>query len=199
MEIKDMKKYIILAIITAIIFGAVFEVNNYNNSKGKSQIESSENSNADSIKNNNSFSTEVNKEVLKVQASDFKLQDLSGKNVSLSDFKGKKVYLNFWATWCPPCKGEMPDIEKLYNETKNSDLVILAIDIGEDRDTVQSFLKSNNYNFNVLLDMDQSTASKYNINGIPTSYFINKDGTISAKRVGAMSLSEMKSYIDSIK
>ncbi|MDF2882927.1 MAG: alkyl hydroperoxide reductase/Thiol specific antioxidant/Mal allergen [Clostridiaceae bacterium] len=194
-----MKKYIILAIITAIIFGAVFEVNNYNNSKGKSQIESSENSNADSIKNNNSFSTEVNKEVLKVQASDFKLQDLSGKNVSLSDFKGKKVYLNFWATWCPPCKGEMPDIEKLYNETKNSDLVILAIDIGEDRDTVQSFLKSNNYNFNVLLDMDQSTASKYNINGIPTSYFINKDGTISAKRVGAMSLSEMKSYIDSIK
>lgn len=192
-----MKKYIILFAIIAVIFGSVFEVNNYNKSNKKSQVESSQNNNA--INSNSATNTGVSKETLKIQANDFKLQDLSGKEVSLSDFKGKKVYLNFWATWCPPCKGEIPDIEKLYNETKNSDLVILAVDIGEDRDTVQSFLKSNNYNFNVLLDMDQSTASKYSISGIPTSYFINKDGTISAKRVGAMSLSEMKSYISSIK
>jgi thiol-disulfide isomerase/thioredoxin len=194
-----MKKYIILSVIAVIIFGAVFEVNNYNNSKKKTQIESRENSNTASVKSNSSSSTDVNKEVLKVQANDFKLQDLSGKNVSLSDFKGKKVFLNFWATWCPPCRGEMPDIEKLYDETKNSDLVILAINIGEDRDTVQSFLKSNNYNFNVLLDIRQSTAGKYNISGIPTSYFINKDGTVSAKKTGAMSLLEMKSYINALK
>lgn len=194
-----MKKYIILSVIAVIIFGAVFEVNNYNNSKVKTQIENRENSNTASIKSNSSTSTDVNKEILKVQAYDFKLQDLSGKNVSLSDFKGKKVFLNFWATWCPPCRGEMPDIEKLYDETKNSDLVILAINIGEDRDTVQSFLKSNNYNFNVLLDISQSTAGKYNISGIPTSYFINKDGTVSAKKIGAMSLSEMKSYINALK
>lgn len=194
-----MKKYIILSVIAIIIFGAVIEVNNYNNSKGKAKIEITKNSNTASVKSNSSSSTEINKEVLKVQANDFKLQDLSGKNVSLSDFKGKKVFLNFWATWCPPCRGEMPDIEKLYDETKNSDLVILAINIGEDRDTVQSFLKSNNYNFNVLLDISQSTAGKYNISGIPTSYFINKDGTVSAKKIGAMSLSEMKSYINALK
>lgn len=194
-----MKKYIILSVIAIIIFGAVIEVNNYNNSKEKAQIEITKNSNTASVKSNSSSSTEINKEVLKVQANDFKLQDLSGKNVSLSDFKGKKVFLNFWATWCPPCRGEMPDIEKLYDETKNSDLVILAINIGEDRDTVQSFLKSNNYNFNVLLDISQSTAGKYNISGIPTSYFINKDGTVSAKKIGAMSLSEMKSYINALK
>ncbi|QAT39568.1 TlpA disulfide reductase family protein [Clostridium sp. JN-9] len=190
-----MKKYIILSVIAVIIFGAVFEVNNYNNSKDKAQIENSKNSNTASVKSNDSSGTDVNKE----QANDFRLQDVSGKNVSLSDFKGKKVFLNFWATWCPPCKGEMPDIEKLYDETKNSDLVILAVNIGEDRDTVQSFLKSNNYNFNVLLDISQGTAGKYNIRGIPTSYFINKDGTVSAKKTGAMSLSEMKSYINALK
>ena len=75
----------------------------------------------------------------KIAALNFKLKDLNGVEVSLSDFKGKKVFLNFWASWCPPCKAEMPDLEKLYQETKDSDLVILAVNIGEDK-TQQNLL-----------------------------------------------------------
>ncbi|WP_206872404.1 TlpA disulfide reductase family protein [Clostridium zeae] len=66
------------------------------------------------------------------KAIDFKLKTLDGKEVSLSDLKGKNIFINFWATWCPYCVQEMPEIEKLYQETKNSDLIILGIDIGED-------------------------------------------------------------------
>jgi peroxiredoxin len=132
---------------------------------------------------------------IKVKATDFKLKDLNGKEVSLSDFKGKKVLLNFWATWCPPCKAEMPDIEKLYQETKNSDLVILAVNLGEDKQTVKSFMDKNKYNFNILLDSEKSAAIKYNIASIPTSFFIDENGTIISKKIGPMNIDEMKSYL----
>ena len=132
----------------------------------------------------------------KEKAIDFKLKDLNGKDVSLNDFKGKNVLLNFWATWCPPCKAEMPDIEKLYQENKNSDLVILAVNLGEDKQTVKSFIEKNKYNFDILLDSDQDVAIKYNIVSIPTSFFIDKEGNIVSKKIGAMTLEEMKSYIN---
>lgn len=135
---------------------------------------------------------------VKIKATGFKLQDLNGKEVSLSDFKGKNVFLNFWATWCPSCKAEMPEIEKLYQETKNSDLVILAINLGENRQTVQSFKDKNKYNFDMLLDTDQEVAIKYDITSIPTSFFIDKNGTIVSKKIGAMNIDEMKSYVNSL-
>ena len=118
--------------------------------------------------------------------------------MSLSDLKGKKVFLNFWATWCPPCKAEMPEIEKLYQETKDSDLVIVAVEIGEPLSTVKSFIDSNKYNFKVLLDSDQSVASKYNIASIPTSYFIDADGNIISKNMGGMNIDQMKAYIKAL-
>lgn len=129
------------------------------------------------------------------KAIDFTLVDLNGKKVSLSDFKGKNVYLNFFATWCPPCKQEMPDIEKVYQEYKDKDLVVLAVDLGEDRDTVKNFIDKNKYSFKVLLDSDQSVGEKYNISAIPVSYFIDRNGNVKAKRIGAMTKDEMKSYI----
>lgn len=129
------------------------------------------------------------------KAPDFKLKDLNGKEVSLSDYKGKNVLLNFWASWCPPCRAEMPDIEKLYQETKNTDTVILAVNLGEDRDTVKSFIDENKYNFDILLDSDQRTAAKYNISSIPSWFFIDKDGNIVTSHIGAMSLAQMRSYI----
>ena len=131
----------------------------------------------------------------KVKAIDFKLKDLNGNLVSLSDLKGKNVYLNFWATWCGPCRLEMPEIQKLYEETKNTDLVILAVDIGEDIATVKPFITNNKYSFNVLLDSDKSIATKYEISAIPTSIFINKEGNIISRQSGALNLENMKSYI----
>jgi len=130
---------------------------------------------------------------------DFKLEDLNGNTVSLSDYKGKKVFLNFWATWCPPCKAEMPDIEKLYQETKDSDLVILAVNVGEDKDTVQKFISDKGYNFHILLDVKGEVSQKYQVTGIPTSYFIDTEGYLDDGATGAIPLESMKKFVSNLK
>ena len=132
------------------------------------------------------------------KAIDFTLTDLDGNKVSLKDIKGKSVYLNFWATWCPPCKREMPEIEKIYQQYKDQGLVVLAVDLGEDSTTVRNFMTQNNYNFTVLLDSNQNVATQYSITAIPTSYFIDKEGNIIAKKVGALSADEMKANVQSL-
>lgn len=129
---------------------------------------------------------------------DFELEDLNGNKVALSDFKGKKVFLNFWATWCPPCKAEMPDIEKLYQETKNTELVILAINVGEDKKTVQDFIKDKGYNFPVLLDVKGEISQMYQVTGIPTSYFIDTEGYLDDGATGAISLESMKEFVNNL-
>ncbi|GEP63834.1 MULTISPECIES: TlpA family protein disulfide reductase [Clostridium] len=92
----------------------------------------------------------------------------------------------------------MTEIEKLYQETKDSDLVIVSVEIGEPLNAVKSFIDSNKYNFKVLIDPDQSVATKYNITSIPTSYFIDKDGNILSKHVGDMNINQMKAYIKTL-
>lgn len=130
-----------------------------------------------------------------IAAPNFTLTTTDGKTLSLSDFKGKNVYLNFWATWCPPCKLEMPEIEKLYKETKDSDLVILTVNLGEDKNTVTNFIKNKNYNFITLLDSNQKVADLYNVVSIPTSYFIDKNGNLVSGIKGPLLLPQMKLYI----
>ena len=130
---------------------------------------------------------------------DFTLEDLQGNKVTLSDLKGKKVYINFWATWCHPCKEEMPDIEKLYQETKDSDLVILTVNAGEDKKTVQDFMTKNNYNFTVLLDVKGEVSQLYQVTGIPTSYFIDSKGYLGNGATGAIPLESMKENVNKLK
>lgn len=130
---------------------------------------------------------------------DFSLEDLNGNTVSLSDYKGKKVFLNFWATWCPPCKAEMPDIEKLYQETKDSDLVILAVNVGEDKNTVQEFIRDKGYNFPVLLDVKGEVSQLYQVTLIPTSYFIDTEGYLDDGATGAIPLESMKEFVNNLK
>lgn len=214
-----MKKMLGILILAATLTGgAVYTVSSYNNSTtqinptdlstGDSQTKKDviiegeakgQNENPNTTNNTptnwSSPSSQLNNKI-KRSAQDFKLKDLDGKEVSLNDLKGKKIFLNFWATWCPPCRAEMPEIEKLYQETKGSDLVILAVDIDEDRSIVKSFIDQSKYNFKVLLDMDAKVASAYNISSIPSSYFIDKEGNIVATHLGSMNLSQMKSYID---
>jgi peroxiredoxin len=122
-------------------------------------------------------------------APDFKLQSLDGQTVSLGDFRGKPVLLNFWATWCPPCRFEMPFIQEIYEnkEWSGKGLVILAIDIGENPSVVKEFMESYDLSFTVLLDIDQDVALEYNIRAIPTTFFIDKDGIIQDIKVGAFS------------
>ena len=121
------------------------------------------------------------------RAPDFQLFNLEGQAISLSDFRGKPVFLNFWATWCGPCRQEMPLIQEIFEEPSDTELVILAIDIGEAPSAVNNFIQSNNFSFPVLLDTNQDVALEYNIRAIPTTFFIDRDGIIQAIKVGAFS------------
>jgi peroxiredoxin len=122
-------------------------------------------------------------------APDFQLQNLDGQTVSLSDFRGKPVLVNFWASWCGPCRVEMPFIQEIFEDEKWSDtgLVILAVDIGESHSTVKEFMESNGLSFTALLDINQDIALEYNIRAIPTTYLIDKDGIIRDMKIGAFS------------
>ena len=120
-------------------------------------------------------------------APDFQLQNLDGQAVSLNDLRGKPVMVNFWATWCGPCRDEMPLIQEIFEDKEWSDkgLVILAVDIGESLSTVKEFVESYGLSFQVLLDSEQGVAKNYNIRGIPATFFIDKDGIIQDMQIGA--------------
>lgn len=181
-----MKKNIIIwSIALLLVITAFFVTTNYGKASSSNQLVS-----ANAALVNTTTDGLVNKKAI-----DFTLKDINGKDVSLSDFKGKNVYLNFFTTWCPPCRAEMPDIEKMYQKYRDKDFVVLAVNLGEDKDTVKKFFENNNLNFNVVLDQDQTVAQKYNITAIPVSVFIDKQGTVVAKKVGAMTENEMESYI----
>jgi thiol-disulfide isomerase/thioredoxin len=118
-------------------------------------------------------------------APDFQLQSLDGQTVSLGNLQGKPVLINFWATWCGPCRSEMPYIQEIYEEWSVKGLVVLAINMGESSSKVEEFMQSNSLSFAVLLDTKQDVAQRYNITGIPTTFFIDKDGIIQDKVIGA--------------
>lgn len=191
-----MKKIILTLTLVIVLTVAFYQVKNFNNTALNSQNISEKKSLNSESSNSNTSSPQINPNAFNLKVTDFKLKDLNGKEVSLSDLRGKKVFLNFWASWCPPCKAEMPDIERLYEETKDSDLVILAVNLGEDKDTVKSFIDKNNYKFRILLDSDQTVAEQYSITSIPTSFFIDKNGIIVSKKIGAMTYEEMKDYVN---
>ena len=119
------------------------------------------------------------------RAPNFKLQNIDKQLVSLNDFRGRPVLINFWATWCIYCLYEMPLLEQVNEEWADKGLVMLAIDKGESPARVEAFLKSRNISLLVLLDTDEEIAKKYNVTGIPTTFFIDKDGIIQDKVIGA--------------
>ena len=121
------------------------------------------------------------------QAPDFQLPNLEGQSISLSDFRGNPILLNFWAVRCPTCRFEMPFIQGIFEEQSDTGVVILAINIGEAPSTVKDFIQSGNYSFPVLLDTNQEIALEYNIRAIPTTFLIDKDGIIQEIKVGAFS------------
>jgi len=118
-------------------------------------------------------------------APNFQLQNLDGQSISLNDLKGKPVLVNFWATWCRPCVSEMPYIQEIYEEWSGKGLMVLAINRGESSSKVEEFLQSNNLSLPVLLDTNKAVAQRYNIRGIPTTFFIDKEGIIQEIIIGA--------------
>jgi peroxiredoxin len=120
-------------------------------------------------------------------APDFSFPGLDGKMVRLSDYKGKVVLLNIWATWCPPCVDEMPSMEKLYRKFKEQDFEILAVSIDESGPkAVAPFMKNNRLTFPALIDSDGTIKSVYKITAIPESFIIDKQGVVVRKIVGPL-------------
>ncbi len=118
-------------------------------------------------------------------AANFKLKDLNGDEISLASLRGKVVFLNIWATWCAPCREEMPSIESLYNDFKNNkDFVVLAVSQDTDAAAVAPFVKQNHLGFTVLLDPHNEVGEHYDVDGIPETFIIGRDGRIMAHHVG---------------
>ena len=119
-----------------------------------------------------------------LRAPDFALEDLSGKRWSLKDFRGKVVFLNFWATWCIPCRDEMPLMEKIHREFKDQGLEVVAVNFREDRQAVKKFVEELGVTFKVLLDPGGNVSNEYGAWSLPLSYFINRKGEFIGKVMG---------------
>jgi peroxiredoxin len=108
-----------------------------------------------------------------------------GKSLRLADYKGKVVFLNFWATWCPPCKEEMPSMERLYQRFKDKGLVVLAISVdAEGAQVVIPFVKEHKLTYPIGLDPKMNVVEKYGVRGLPSSYFVDKKGNLVAMALG---------------
>src|SRR3990172_4470694 len=120
-----------------------------------------------------------------VKAPDFVLSTLDGRKVSLKDFRGKAVFLNFWATWCPPCVVEMPSMEKLHKEFRDDGLVILAINFRETPEQAKAFVKKHKLTFTVLLDLEGSVFELYQAWALPVTTIVNKRREIGGRAMGS--------------
>ncbi|HGM1123175.1 TPA: cytochrome c biogenesis protein/redoxin [Clostridioides difficile] len=176
------------------------EENKRENSTDKEENSDGNDSQKDS---NNENNDKGSNDEDRIKSIDFTLTDQYGKTHKLSDYEGKVVFLNFWATWCPPCKEEMPYIEQLYKDynKNNDDVVILGVaspNLGREgsREHVVNFLKNQSYTFPVVLDEDGALAYQYGINAFPTTFIIDNEGYVTKYIPGAMDKATMTSFIE---
>lgn len=126
-----------------------------------------------------------------MQAEDFQLADLDGKTQSLSQYRGKIVLVNFWATWCKPCTTEMPAMQTTYDKLRNKGFVVLAVNELEDDAKVREHIKQYGHTFPVLMDRDNKVANQFGVFGLPVSVFIDQEGRVQEYIKGGL-LTEQK-------
>lgn len=122
----------------------------------------------------------------------------SGETFDLDQIEGRPLWINVWASWCPPCRAEMPDIDVVQRSAGERGLVFLAVNDGERPEVVEDYLRRTGYRFNVGYDMDGTFARKYRVLGLPTHIFIGADGTLKSVRVGSLNLAEMKEITEAL-
>ena len=117
-------------------------------------------------------------------APEFALADIDGAMHRLSDYRGQVVIVNFWATWCPPCREEMPSMQRAWEQIQDEDMVILAIDVGEDEDTIFTFTADYPVEFPLLLDLDSRVIQEWPVRGLPTTFIVDPQGRIAYRANG---------------
>jgi peroxiredoxin len=135
--------------------------------------------------------------VIGAQAPDFELSDVDGNRVRLSDFKGKPVLLNFWATWCLPCKIEMPVLDDRYGKNRGR-LEVLAINFDEPKEIVQEFASDLGLSLNVLLDPGGVVQGLYGVRGYPTSFLVDRTGIVRIHHIGLLTEGQLDKYLNEV-
>lgn len=129
-------------------------------------------------------------------APDFALRDADGEIVKLSDLRGKVVFVNFWATWCRPCRDELPDIQKLYDEKRDEGLEVLAVNYQDNQEDARAFFDDLGISVPMLLDRSGSVYNQYLLQGLPDSFFIDREGNLAALHYGFMSEEKMRQRLE---
>ncbi|HVJ49336.1 redoxin domain-containing protein [Desulfitobacterium sp.] len=184
-----MRKYLAAIILIGLVIWGFISVQNNNSNSDSNTVSSKANQLKVGLEEGN-------------LAPDFELQRVDGNSIKLSSLQGKKIILNFWASWCPPCRQEMPDMEKLYVDQKDNGVEILAVNltnIEKSRADVPSFMKAYDITFPVALDEKGKVSQQYDVSSIPASFIIDSWGVIQRKFVGPMTYDSMKSMLKSIK
>ncbi len=125
----------------------------------------------------------------------FSLLSLTGETTTLNDYKGQVVLINLWATWCPPCKAEMPTLNAYYQANKDKGFVVLAVNDQEDATTVNNFIKTSRFTFPVLLDTQHQVLDTYNVRALPTTFIIDRDGVIRYVHMGEISRQQLEEIV----
>lgn len=120
----------------------------------------------------------------RIIAPDFELQDTNGKTHRLSDYRGRTVIINFWTTWCPPCREEIPSMNRALKRLEQEDVVMLGINMGEDEDTIFLFTADYPTDFPMLMDRDGAVIAHWPVKGLPTTYVVAPDGTLAYRAIG---------------
>lgn len=132
------------------------------------------------------------------KAPDFQLQTLDGNTIQLSDYRGQGVFLNFWATYCPPCKEEMPYMESQYQKFKDKGVTVLAVDLGEPKIPVKRFVDKYELTFPIPMDKNESVMDAYGVGPIPVTFLINKNGVVEDRITAGLTESDIRKYMKQI-
>lgn len=198
---KSKKTLVILSVLLILLIGGASVLYNKLGDKVESQQLADQTSQTSQTSSDSSSGNSSEQSAEKIVAPDFTVYDIDGNPVHLSDFKGKPVVLNFWASWCGPCKMEMPDFNEKYLELGEDINFIMVNSTDGSRETVEiasEFIKSTGYSFPVYYDNDSDASMKYGVYSLPTTFFIDADGNFVTYATGAISGDILQKGIDMI-
>ena len=193
---KNKKTWLLIAALVVLIAGASVLYSTFGKDAAPDQLATTEDTKKDSDQQESADEKEE-----PTQVPDFTVYDIDGNKAKLSDFFGKPIILNFWASWCGPCQSEMPDFDKAYQEL-GDEIAFLMVNMTDgSRETVETasgFIQNQGYSFPVFYDTDQDAATTYGAYSLPTTYFIDEEGYGIARATGAIDEETLQKGIDMI-